>query len=103
MASLKVEFFVPANHLEAIIEALNKVELLTEENYDYCYSYTPVKGHFRPLKDANPFIGEVQRIEQVDELKVEFRIQAKAKEEALSIIKEYHPYEVPVINFIKLV
>lgn len=102
MSYLKVEFFVPLEHVTSIVEALNQAQLLTEGNYDYCFAYTPVKGHFRPLQDANPYIGNVNEITQVDEVKVECRIDALAKAKAERIIKEHHPYEVPVINFIEL-
>lgn len=102
MSYLKVEFFVPLEHVKSIVDALNQDQLLTEGNYDYCFAYTPVKGHFRPLQDANPYIGNVNEITQVDEVKVECRIDALAKAKAERLIKEQHPYEVPVINFIEL-
>lgn len=103
MTYLKVEIFVPTSYIKELITALNQAGLLKDGNYDYCYSYTPVKGHFRPLDGAKPFIGEVGEIEEVDELKVEFRIKATDKELAESIIFEKHPYETPVFNFIELV
>lgn len=103
MNYLKVEFFVPLENVNAIIKAINDAQLIKEGNYDYCYAYTLVKGHFRPLEGANPFLGNIGGIEQVDEVKVEFRMNASEKKRAESIIKDHHPYETPVINFIPLV
>ncbi|UUX33311.1 hypothetical protein [Fundicoccus culcitae] len=103
MDYLKVEFFVPQEHLATIIEALNQAGFLREGNYDYCYAYTPVKGHFRPLDNAQPFIGQTNVIEEVDEVKVEFRIESQNQTLTLELIKQHHPYEVPVINFMRLV
>ena len=103
MSYLKVEIFIPAENSEELITALNEAELLKAGNYGYCYSTMPVKGHFRPLDGANPFIGEVGEIEEVDELKVEFRIKAVDRKIAEMVILEKHPYETPVVNFIGLV
>ena len=103
MSYLKAEIFIPAENSEELITALNQVGLLKDGNYDYCYAATPVKGHFRPLDGANPFIGEVGEIAEVDELKVEFRIKAVDRKIAEMVILEKHPYETPVVNFIGLV
>ena len=103
MSYVKVEIFVPAENTDDLIAALNEAELLKDGNYDYCYSTMPVKGHFRPLDGANPFIGEVGEIAEVYELKVEFRIKAVDRKIAEMVILEKHPYETPVVNFIGLV
>lgn len=103
MSYVKVEIFIPAENTDDLIAALNEAELLKTGNYDYCYSTMPVKGHFRPLDGANPFIGEVGEIAEVDELKVEFRIKAVDRKIAEMVILEKHPYETPVVNFIGLV
>ena len=103
MSYLKVEIFIPAENTDDLIAALNEAELLKTGNYDYCYSTMPVKGHFRPLDGANPFIGEVGEIAEVYELKVEFRIKAVDRKIAEMVILEKHPYETPVVNFIGLV
>lgn len=103
MEHLKVEIFVPLENVKEIIEAINKEGLIREGDYDYCYSYTPVKGHFRPLDQAQPYIGQIGKIEEVDEVKVEFRIEKSKKAQAFNLITKNHPYEVPVINFISLV
>lgn len=103
MSYVKVEIFIPAENTDDLIAALNEAELLKTGNYDYCYSTMPVKGHFRPLDGANPFIGEVGEIAEVYELKVEFRIKAVDRKIAEMVILEKHPYETPVVNFIGLV
>ena len=103
MSYLRVEIFIPAENSDDLIATLNEAELLKAGNYDYCYSTMPVKGHFRPLDGANPFIGEVGEIAEVDELKVEFRIKAVDRKIAEMVILEKHPYETPVVNFIGLV
>lgn len=103
MKYLKVEFYVPIENVTSIIDAINDAGLIKEGNYDYCYAYSPVKGHFRPLDGSKPYIGQTGIVEEVDEVKVEFRIESQFKDIALKLIEDNHPYEVPVINFIALV
>lgn len=99
---MKVEVFIPLANKEKLIDALTSCGILKYENYDRVYSQTKVLGHFIPLENANPFIGEKKEESQVEEVKLEFRIKSKDKEKVFKIIKENHPYEVAVINFIGL-
>lgn len=99
---MKVEVFIPLANKEKLIDALTSCGILKYENYDRVYSQTKVLGHFIPLENANPFIGEKKEECEVEEVKLEFRIKAKDKEKVFKIIKENHPYEVAVINFIGL-
>lgn len=102
MLYLKVEVFVPLEDVEEMVRALNNAGLLQEGNYDYCYSYTAVKGHFRPLEGAYPSKGQMNEVNQVDEVKLEFRIRMSQRVVVERIVRQYHSYEVPVINFYQL-
>lgn len=102
MSYLKLEVYVPENDVKKIVKELNKENLIGDGAYDYVYTNTKVKGHFRALKGANPYIGEVGKIEEVDEIKLEFRVREEEIKKTLKIVKDNHPYEVPVINIIKL-
>ena len=55
------------------------------------------------LKGQTPIIGSLNKVEEVEESKLEFRIRREDLEEAMKIIRENHPYEVPVINIIELI
>lgn len=102
MLYLKVEVFVPADDIETMVDALNKAGLLQEGSYDYCYSCTPVKGHFRPLEGANPSVGQIGSKTEVDEMKLEFRIRMSQRVVVERIVRQYHSYEMPVMNFYQL-
>lgn len=103
MKHVKIEIFIPREDSRKLIDKINEAGYLKEENYDYCYAETYVLGHFRPIKGANPYIGSLNKIEEVQESKLEFRIRREDLEEVMGIIKENHPYEVPVINIIELI
>ena len=103
MKHVKIEIFIPREDSRKLIDKINEAGYLKEENYDYCYAETYVLGHFRPIEGANPYIGSLNKIEEVQESKLEFRIRREELEETMRIIKENHPYEVPVINVIELI
>lgn len=102
MKFLKIEVFIPRENTKKLMEKVNEGGFLKEENYDFCYAETNVIGHFKPIEGANPYIGSLGKIEDVMENKVEFRIRIDDYEDVIKIIKENHPYEVPVINVIEL-
>lgn len=101
MKYVKIEVFVPEDNEKEIIEGVNN--FLKDNNYDYVYSSTKVKGHFRPLEGADPYLGNVGKVEEVDEVKLEFRIKRENLKEVYEIIKREHPYEVPIINAMELI
>lgn len=100
---LKVEVYIPEDKVAELANALNEAGYIGDDMYDYVFSASKVKGYFRPLKSAKPYLGKEGEISCVDEIKMEFRIDANCKDEVLKLIREIHPYQVPVINFVSLV
>ena len=47
-------------------------------------------------------LGQLDSIEYVDEIKLEFMISENEKQITEQAIINYHPYETPVYDFIKL-
>ena len=54
----KLEIYIPESHFKDLQIALQKAGAGCMGNYDACMSYTRVKGLWRPLNGANPYIGE---------------------------------------------
>lgn len=101
-AYCKLEIFVPASHFDAIREALNRAGAGHVGNYDNCLSVAEVTGYWRPLPGSDPYQGEVGKLESAPELKVEVLCRADRLTETIAAVKAAHPYEVPVINAIRL-
>ena len=59
-------------------------------------------GRFRPLEGAKPFLGEIGRIEEVEEERIETVVGEDLLENVLAKIREAHPYEEPVIDVLEL-
>lgn len=100
---LKIEVFIPEDYVVELANGLNESSFLKDGNYDYVFTTTRVKGHFRPIEGSNPFSGELGVVNECDEVKMEFRIREEDLDEVRKIIEIKHPYEEPVINVIKLI
>ncbi|MHA1303993.1 MAG: divalent cation tolerance protein CutA [Candidatus Heimdallarchaeaceae archaeon] len=98
MKYFKVVVFTPVNILEELMDSINNVIQPIHTNYDYAFSYSEVKSTWRPLKGAKPFKGEINKIERVQEIKLEFVIRQEDIKNVLRKILEIHPYEVPAID-----
>lgn len=100
---LKIEVYVPEEYVVNIVNGLNESNILKEGHYDYVFATTKVKGHFRPIEGANPFLGEIGVVQECDEVKMEFRIREEDLLDVKKIIELKHPYEEPIINIIELI
>ena len=98
----KVQTYIPEENLESFKNNLADSGLAKEGNYEYCFFESKGTGQFKPVGEANPHIGEINRIEYVNEVKLEFMIRKDQLSIAESAIINYHPYETPVYDFIKM-
>ena len=99
----KLVFFVPKTHSEKLKEKLWESVLGRHGDYENCAFSVDGIGQFKPLKEANPTLGSVDRLENVLETRVEMICEEKLKEIAVKIIKKFHPYEEPAYEFYKII
>ena len=102
MEQFKLEIYIPESHFKELQRALQSVDAGHIGNYDSCLSYSRVRGTWRPLDGARPYIGEENVISEEDELKVEVNVLKENLPITLQAIKRVHPYEEPLINVISL-
>ena len=100
--NVKLEIFVPQEYALQIRDELAKIGVGIIGDYDHCVALSSVKGYFRPLVGANPLDGEIGKISEVAEYKMEVSCKRELVKDALKIIKEMHPYEEVLINIIPL-
>ena len=84
MKYVKMEIFIPRTHLPALQKALQVV------------------GTWRTLAGADPYEGEVGKITEAEELKVEVRVEERRIGETMRAIRKIHPYETPVVFVLPL-
>lgn len=101
-AEFKVEIYVPEEYIVKLRDELNKVNACRVGDYDNCMSINKTRGYWRPLDGSNPFNGEVGKICEGEECKVEIRCKREYVKDALKVIRKVHPYEEPVINVIPI-
>ncbi|WP_345980621.1 NGG1p interacting factor NIF3 [Sulfurimonas sp. HSL3-2] len=89
----KLNFFVPAEDKERVKEALFSIGVGRYENYECCSFETLGHGQFKPVNGADPYIGELDRLEVVEEYKVEMICKDELIKKALVVLKKVHPYE----------
>ena len=95
----KLEFYVPIDHAEKVKSAVFAAGGGCVGDYDRCCWETPGTGQFRPLENANPFLGECGKVEKLPELKVEIVCDDDSLEDVVKALLESHPYETPAYNF----
>ncbi len=77
--------------------------IIKSGNYDNVISITNVRGYWRPLEGSNPFNGEVGKVCEGQECKIEIRCKKEYVRNAIKVIKKIHPYEEPLINIIPII
>lgn len=100
---VKIEIYVPEEYIIKLRDELNKVNVCKIGDYDNVISITNVRGYWRPLEGSNPFNGEVGKICEGTECKMEIRCKREYAKNAIKIIREIHPYEEPLINIVPIV
>ncbi|MGI9527470.1 MAG: Nif3-like dinuclear metal center hexameric protein [Weeksellaceae bacterium] len=98
----KLIFFVPRNDAEKVKDAIFKTGAGKIGNYAECSFNTDGIGTFKPIKGANPTLGELDQRHEEPETKVEILIQQKEVYAALTAMKSAHPYEEVAYDLIPL-
>ncbi len=99
---VKLEIFIPQEYTLKLRDELAKVGVGRLGNYDHCVATYPVQGYFRPLPGADPYQGEIGKISETVEHKLEVNCERALVEQALKVIRSVHPYEEPLVNIIPL-
>jgi dinuclear metal center YbgI/SA1388 family protein len=93
---LHVTVFVPLTHSVRVRQIIAEAGGGLIGNYDQCSSENQVEGHFRPLEGSDPALGELGRVQRVDEMKIQFFCESFRLNNILQMIKTVHFYETPV-------
>jgi hypothetical protein len=90
---VKIVVFSPKESAENIRSAISDAGGGVIGNYSDCTFSSDGIGRFKPMNGANPTLGEVGKMEEVIEVKIEFIcLKSKAKE-IITAIRKVHPYE----------
>ena len=100
---LKLINYVPESHLESTKQAIFSAGAGGIGNYEHCAWQVKGIGQFKPVKGADPYIGELGELEQVDEWRVETIVIEENAKTVAKALKASHPYEEPAFEFIQII
>ncbi len=100
---VKIIVTAPVENIKEIRNAICDEGARIIGNYTYCTISTKCIGTFKPSDDANPYIGENNKLEFVEEEKLEARCDINIVKKVLKRLREVHPYEEPEIDIIPLI
>ena len=98
----KVAVYVPKTHEMEVRKSLGDAGAGYIGNYSNCTFNTQGIGTFKPEDNANPFIGEVGIIEEVEEVKIETIVPQKILQKTIDKMIKAHPYEEVAYDIYKL-
>ena len=99
---VKIFVIIPIENVEEVRNAVCQAGAGIIGNYTYCTSSTKSIGTFIPNDNANPYIGEKNSLEFVEEEKLEFVCDVDKVKTVISKLRKIHPYEEPAIDIIPL-
>lgn len=100
---VKIFVTVPLENLEMIRNIVCETGAGIIGDYTYCTSSTKSLGTFKPNDNANPYIGEKNNLEFVEEEKIEFICDIDKVKKVIIKLREVHPYEEPAIDIVPLI
>lgn len=89
----KLAVFTPVTHVQEVVDALSESGAGHIGNYSHCTFQSEGFGTFKPLEGTNPFIGTTNKIEKVEEIKIETIVQEGLLSKTIQAMINAHPYE----------
>lgn len=94
----KIVVFVPESSAEQMRTALGEAGAGVIGNYTFCTFSTKGIGRFLPGAGANPYIGAVGVLDEVQEERIETVCSEEKLPQVLEAIRQTHPYEEPALD-----
>ncbi|MEK7494699.1 MAG: hypothetical protein AAB615_02435 [Patescibacteria group bacterium] len=89
----KIVVYVPESHSEKVRVALGEAGAGKIGKYTFCTFTSRGVGRFLAGEGANPAIGEVGKLEAVEEERIETVCEESKLQAVIKAMKDVHPYE----------
>lgn len=89
----KLVVFVPQSYIEEVRDALAKAGAGKIGEYSHCTFFTTGTGTFFPATGTTPFVGEVGKLQQVEEVRLEMIFAEAILRRVVKALLKAHPYE----------
>lgn len=94
---------VPLKDTDAIREALGKAGAGVLGDYSFCSFSINGRGRFKPSENADPHIGEANKLEVVEEEQISVNCDLAEAKQIIATLRAAHPYEEPLIDIVPLI
>lgn len=94
----KIVVYVPEENAEQLRDAMGNAGAGKIGNYSHCTFTLKGIGRSRPEEGANPAIGEVGKIAEIPEDRIETVCSGDTLQAVLKAIRDNHPYEEPATD-----
>lgn len=102
-------YYVPESHLESTKQAIFAAgagcfyrDAQQQSGYQNCAWQVKGLGQFMPIGGANPFLGQVNQLEIVEEWRVEVIVDEKIAKIVKQALIQSHPYEEVAFEFYQI-
>ena len=89
---VKIIVTIPIENVNEVRNAICEAGAGVIGNYTHCSMSTKCVGTFKPTDEANPYIGERNNLEFVEEEKLEVVCDVNIVKNVISKLREVHPY-----------
>ncbi len=89
----KLQTYIPLTDFSKVQQALFEAGAGEIGNYKNCSFRVEGKGTFLPTEGTNPFIGEINKLEEVEEVSLSVIFEDYKQTEVLKVLFTSHPYE----------
>ena len=100
---VKIIVTIPIENVDEVRNAICEAGAGVIGNYTHCSMSTKCVGTFKPTDEANPYIGEKNNLEFIEEEKLEVVCDVNIVKNVISKLREVHPYEEPAIDIVPLI
>jgi dinuclear metal center YbgI/SA1388 family protein len=98
----KLVTFCPSENAAIVRDALFQAGAGHIGNYDNCSFNTTGNGSFRALENANPYVGEINKLHVENEIRIETVFPVYAQSKIVRALLESHPYEEVAYDIYRL-
>lgn len=99
---LKLVTFVPVDAADRVRDALATTGAGRIGAYELCSFMVPGTGTFRGQAGTRPVVGQAGKLEHVAEIRLEMVCSRTALHLIMQTLRQFHPYEEPVIDMYPL-
>jgi len=94
----KIVVYVPESHGNELRAAMGDADAGVIGDYTHCMFTLKGTGQFKPGEGSDPYVGEVGKLNKVEEERIETVCEADKLPGIIKAIRDTHPYEEPAFD-----